>query len=129
MHFKRPMLIGFVGFIISQFMLIIMPERSYVLLFISTVLDACSIALVNPQVDSMIVWSVDPAERARIMAILYMGMISLTSPFGWIAGELSQMNRALPFVLNVFLFIIGGGLVLLASRIYNKAALTGNSPA
>jgi uncharacterized integral membrane protein len=39
-----------------------------------------------------------------------------TSPFGWIAGLLSQANRSLPFILNIVLFAVGGILVFVATR-------------
>jgi hypothetical protein len=34
-------------------------------------------------------------------------MIVLISPFGWIAGQLSAMDRSLPFALNTGLFGLG----------------------
>jgi hypothetical protein len=40
----------------------------------------------------------------------------LTSPFGWIAGQLSAIDRSLPFVLNMGLFVIGAGLVWMIRR-------------
>jgi len=50
---------------------------------------------------------VDPQERARIMAILYVIVVAFTSPFGWIAGILSGIDRRLPFLLNILLLFIG----------------------
>ena len=44
-------------------------------------------------------------------------VILLTSPFGWIAGQLSELNRIFPFVLNIGLFLIGMVLVWLAWRL------------
>jgi len=117
LHFKKPMLVGFGGFILSQLLLVTMPEKSYLVLLLATLLEACSMALVNPFVDSMFIVTVDPLERARIMAIVYVVIIAFTSPFGWIAGRLSEFDRSLPFVLNLGLFVIGIGLVILASRI------------
>ena len=99
-----PMMIGFAGIIASQILLITMPAQNYWLLVISAILDAGSIALVNPLVDSLLVLTVDPKERARINAILYMIIFIFTSPFGWIAGMLSSVNRVLPFVLNLGLY-------------------------
>jgi outer membrane receptor protein involved in Fe transport len=42
--------------------------------------------------------------------------IVLTSPFGWIAGSLSGMNRSLPFLLAILLYGIGGILTILIGR-------------
>jgi DHA1 family tetracycline resistance protein-like MFS transporter len=117
MHFKRPMLFGFAGYIASLVLLISIPERSYFLLLVSTLLEACSYATVSPQVDRMMAVSLDKQERARILAIIYMIVILLTTPFGWIGGALSEINRLLPFVLNIFFFACGGILAYLAARL------------
>jgi hypothetical protein len=44
---------------------------------------------------------------ARVSAMVYVALIVLISPFGWIAGQLSDLNRSLPFALNTTLFGIG----------------------
>jgi MFS family permease len=114
LHFRIPMLVGFTGFVLSQALLITIPEKGYGLLLVSILLEACSVATVGPLVDQMTVRTVDPEERARIMSILYVGIILLTSPFGWIAGTLSEINKNLPFVLNIILFAAGGILAYIA---------------
>jgi hypothetical protein len=43
-------------------------------------------------------------------------LIVLVSPFGWIAGQLSALNRSLPFALNTTLFAIGIVLVWFIGR-------------
>jgi uncharacterized membrane protein (DUF485 family) len=55
-------------------------------------------------------------ERARVSAMVYVALIVLISPFGWIAGQLSAVNRSLPFALNTILFAIGIGLVWFIGR-------------
>lgn len=116
MHFRNPMLVGFGGFAISQLILITIPEKSYFLLLISTFIEACCLATLGTQVDRMIVVTVNAQERARIMAFLYVAVILFTSPFGWIAGVLSEINRNLPFILNLGLFATGALLVYLAAQ-------------
>jgi len=123
-HFKRPMLLGFLGLIASQVLLISMPEKSYALLFLTILIDASSFALINPLLGSMITLNVDAQERARIMAIISVVVISLTSPFGWIAGRLSEANRVLPFVLNIAIFCIGMILVPVASWVVKRTSET-----
>ena len=119
MHFRNPMLVGLAGFITSQALLITMPEKSYLLLLLSTLIDACSYAAVGTQLDRMLVVTVDPEERARIVAIIYVMVIAVTSPFGWIAGELSSISKVLPFALNIVLFAAAAILVLRAAQ-YSK---------
>ncbi|MBN1667288.1 MAG: hypothetical protein JW862_09365, partial [Anaerolineales bacterium] len=78
-------------------------------------------ALFSPLMESLIVVSIAAAERARINAILAVIVIVLSSPFGWIAGQLSSIDRVLPFALNLGLFVIGAGLVFLAGRYQSPA--------
>ncbi len=118
--FRNPMLVGFSGFLLSQVILVLVPQKSYLLLLASTFLEALSMAAINPQVDRMLVLTVDEKERARIMALIYVVVILFTSPFGWIGGILSEMNRVFPFVLNICLYAIGGVLVFLAARYSNR---------
>jgi MFS family permease len=120
MHFRNPMLVGFAGFIISQVMLITIPEKSYVLLLISALLDACCVAIVGTQVDRMFVVTVDAQDRARIMSLVYAVVIAVTSPFGWISGTLSGINKTYPFILNLGLFAVGAFLVYRAAIYSNR---------
>ena len=124
LHFKVPLVLGFGGFVLSQALLISIPEQGYGLLLVSILLEACSMATVSPLVDQMIVRTVDPQERARIQSILYVGVILLTSPFGWIAGSLSEANKNLPFILNICLFVAGGLLAFLAGEAAKKRERT-----
>jgi MFS family permease len=120
MAFRNPMLTGFALLAVSQLILISIPPQSYMLLLVSTFLEACSYAVVSTQMDRLIVINVDAQERARIMALLFLVVIIFTTPFGWIAGQLSEINRILPFVLNIALYTIGGILVLFAARLARK---------
>jgi len=122
LHFKRPMLLGFSGYVIAQLILINVPEKSYFLLMANVILEACSYAVLGTQVDRMLVVTVDPKERARIYSILFLLAIAFSSPFGWIAGKLSEVNRVLPFLINITLFICGLLLTFLAARQSRKAA-------
>jgi Na+/melibiose symporter-like transporter len=113
---RMPLLVGWFGLILSQSLLVVMPPKSYVLLLVSVGLEACSVALLNPLIDSLVTLTVDVRERARVMAILTTIVIVVTSPFGLIAGQLSRHHRVLPFVLDVVLFSIGALLVLQVER-------------
>lgn len=117
MHFRGPMTVGFLGFAASQLVLISLPQRAYGLLLVSVLIEACSYATVATLMDRLTVVTVEPRERARIMAIIYVIILAVTSPFGWIAGQLSETHRALPFVLNAALFVLGAGAALLAARV------------
>jgi MFS family permease len=122
MHFRLPLVVGFIGFVISQVMLITAPDQGYFHLIISVFLEACSFAAVSPLMDRMLALTVDPKERARIQSILYVGIILLTSPFGWIAGTLSEFNKGLPFILNIVLFAAGALLAAMAGNASKRKA-------
>jgi MFS family permease len=117
MDVRKPLITGFIFFIISLLLLIWMPPQSYVLLIITVILEACAIPMTSTFMDKLVVVSIDPQERARIMAILYVFVILMTSPFGWVAGQLSQMNRVLPFIMVIALFLIGIVLIILRQRV------------
>ena len=119
-RFRNPMLLGFTGFLLSSLILVTMPAGNYWLLLVSVLIEAVSLAMFGPLMESLIIISIAPKERARINAILSMIVILLTSPFGWIAGQLSEMNRTFPYFLNIGLFLVGMGLVSLAWRLKER---------
>ncbi len=116
MKFRNPMLVGFFLLALGQVIVISIPENAASLLFVSTFLEACAYATVSTQIDRMVVVTVEAKERARIMGLLFVAVIAFTTPFGWIAGQLSEINRILPFLLNITLYITGAGLTFLAAR-------------
>jgi MFS family permease len=108
MHrFQLPLWMGFIAIFISQLLLILMPPRAVPLLVASLMLEAVAASLVSPMTESLLALSMESDERARVSAMVYVALIVLISPFGWIAGQLSALDRALPFALNMFLFAIG----------------------
>jgi MFS family permease len=120
LHFKLPLLVGFLGYVFSQFLLVTAPDQGYFFLVISVFLEACCFATVSPLVDQMVALTIDPKERARIQSLIYVGTILITSPFGWIAGTLSEIDKNLPFILNIALFALGAVLAILAGRVSQK---------
>lgn len=116
LHFRRPLWVGFSSFFVSQALLVLMPPHAIPLLVISVVLEAVAAALINPMTESLLAVAMESHERARISAMVYVALIVLTTPFGWIAGQLSAIDRSLPFVLNMGLFVIGAGLVWMIGR-------------
>jgi MFS family permease len=113
----RPMAFGFAGLLLSQAILIALPVHNYPLLLLATLVEACSLPVATALLDKLLVLIVDSKERARIMALVYVIVILCTSPFGWIAGRMSGINRTLPFVLNIVLYCLGGLLAFLAGRL------------
>ena len=110
-RFRAPLWVGFGVFFVSQAMLVYMPPHSIMLISLSVILEGIAAALVNPMTESLLAVSMESNERARVSAMVYVALILVISPFGWIAGQLSSIDRALPFALNMGLFIIGAALV------------------
>ncbi|QOV18176.1 MFS transporter [Blautia liquoris] len=106
--FRIPMGVGFLLYIGSQLILIFSPHRNYIFIILYTIMEAFAFALVVPRKDSMLALYVDPEERARIVSVLGVIMFIFASPSGYIAGKLSSINRQLPFILNMSLYVISG---------------------
>jgi MFS family permease len=80
-------------------------------LVVFTAIDACAASLFFPRRDSLVVLNVDPQERARIMALLLVIMLGISSPFGYIVGAMSEISRRIPFMMSIGLFVLMGVLV------------------
>jgi Na+/melibiose symporter-like transporter len=115
-RFRLPLWTGYIAFFISQLLLVVMPARAIPLLVLSVMLEGGAWALVNPMTESLLAFSMESHERARVSAMVYVALIVLISPFGWIAGQLSALDRALPFTLNMVLFALGIVLVWFIGR-------------
>lgn len=120
LHFRLPLWIGFAAFFASQALLVFMPSRSIPLLVLSVILEGFASALVNPMTESMLAVALESKERARVSAMVYVTLLLFVSPFGWIAGQLSAIDRSLPFALNMCLFTIGAILVWIIDKQQRK---------
>jgi len=106
-RFRLPLWTGFGIFIVSQLLLVVMPPQAAALLVLSVALEGVGSALVSPMSESLLALSLESKERARVSAMVYVALLVVISPFGWIAGQLSAVDRALPFALNLGLFTLG----------------------
>jgi MFS family permease len=111
-----PLWAGFAAFLVSQLLLVVMPPQAVTLLVVSVVLEGIAAALVSPMTESLLALSMESNERARVSAMVYVALIVLISPFGWVAGQLSALDRSLPFALNMGLFAVGLVLIWLIGR-------------
>jgi len=119
---RTPLLLGLLGLIVSQAILVLIPARSYLLLLLATIVEGCSLPMASTHIEKLAVITVDARERARIMAILYTVVLVFTSPFGWIAGRISEIERSLPFVMLLAMLVVGVGLTYLGSRVAVETA-------
>jgi Na+/melibiose symporter-like transporter len=124
-RFRLPLWLGFGFSFLSQGILVLMPPRLVPLMVLSVTLDAFGAALVYPMTESLMASALQVKERARISAMVFVALILCTSPFGWIAGQLSALDRTLPFMLNMGLFVVGAGMVWLLGRRKPEVAVQG----
>jgi DHA1 family tetracycline resistance protein-like MFS transporter len=119
---RTPLLLGLLGLIVAQAILVLIPARSYLLLLLATILEGCSLPMASTHIEKLAVITVDAQERARILAILYTVVLVFTSPFGWIAGRMSEIERSLPFVLLLAMLVVGVALAYLGGRVAAETA-------
>lgn len=113
--FRLVMTAGFLFYMASQAALLLAPAGNIGMIVCYTFLEAIGYALVMPRKDSLMSICIDREERARMTALLYVGMIGVSTPFGWITGWLSSVSGGLPFLLNTAIFLTGM-IVVLRSR-------------
>jgi len=119
--FRIPMGAGLALYIISQCVLLLTPPSNYIFLMIVIFLEAFGFVLVMPRKDSLLVTYIDIQERARMLSLVYVVMIALTSPFGWLAGILSEYNRMLPFLLNIIIYLVMTVIIIFSKIMKEKA--------
>ncbi|MDR2571210.1 MAG: MFS transporter [Oscillospiraceae bacterium] len=113
--FCNPMLIGIFIFIASKVLLILTPESSLSVLIIYLLSDAVAFSFVVPRSDSLTQILIEPSERARISGLMFVVVLGVSIPFGYIAGWLSDMDRRYPFAL-IIVFAVLVFVVIAANR-------------
>ena len=123
-NLKFPLLLGFCSFFAGQTILVLAPagdaSLKYIMICVSLVFDGLGFGALQMLSRALVALNANPAERARVMAVLHMIIMAVTSPFGWIAGLLSSVSRNLPFVLNLCL-LAGGVCVTIAYYLKKEA--------
>lgn len=107
---KGPLYGGFISTIVSCLLLISIKDTGiwgYVLLSASLIFEALGMAVLHTIRESLVAIHVDPIERSNIMALLQTTVMLVSVPFGYIGGVLSDISRALPFVLCIGILLLG----------------------
>lgn len=120
-NLKKPMITGFSFFIFSQLLLITLPEKGYILLILSTILEAGAMAMIDPISESIVVLNANPQERSRMTSLIYAMVLTISLPFGYLSGALSDMNKIYPFILNMALYVLAI-LIVIKSEVAVKEA-------
>jgi MFS family permease len=114
--FRIPMWIGLVLYAACSILLILTPIGSMPFIIIYVFVAAVASALVVPRKDALLQLNINPKERARINALIMSFTIAFASPFGYLAGWLSSIDRRLPFVFTFTIYIVA---IIIVGRIRN----------
>lgn len=112
--FKIPLWIGLILNCAAALMLITAPTDNLIPVLFNIFINAVAAALINPRKDALLQLVIDPQERARLNALIISSTIALSSPFGYLVGYLSSLDRRLPFGFTIVLFILA---ILIIGRI------------
>ena len=112
--FRIPMWIGLVLYAACSIFLIFTPMGNILFIVIYVFVAAVANALVMPRKDALLQLNIDPKERARINALIMSFTIAFASPFGYLAGWLSSIDRRIPFVFTFVIYIIA---IIIVGRI------------
>ena len=125
MQIRKSLTFGFCVYILSHLLLLLTPPDALWMIWLYTVTEAFSYALITPRKESLLAIFIDKEERSRAYALLYVMMIVVSTPFGWIVGALSSVNRTLPFILNIVLFGVAILLTLSSKTLKQHDARNG----
>lgn len=103
--FRVPLWVGLGLYCVAALALIFSPADNLGFVLVYVFAAAVSAALVNPRKDALLQLNINPQERARLNALIMASTIALSSPFGYLAGWLSSLDRRLPFAFTFLLFI------------------------
>ena len=112
--FRAPLWAGLILFCVAAVVLILSPAGGLCFVLVYVFLTAVGSALVNPRKDALLQLNIDTQERARLNALIMASTIALSSPFGYLAGWLSSVDRRLPIAFVVVLLLLA---MLVISRI------------
>jgi MFS family permease len=120
---KRPFLLGLgLQFFGLMILLLCLPFAGGAIwaVFLSAICEAFALAVLGPLSESMMSVTIPAKERARANSLITAMILLISIPVGWSAGQLSQRNRMLPLVMNLFLLIAEFLMVLIITRISKK---------
>ena len=103
--FRIPLWTGLALYSVAALVLILSPVNSLIFVLLYVLASALAAALVNPRKDALLQLNIAPQERARLNALIMASTIALSSPFGYLTGWLSSLDRRLPFVFTLLLFV------------------------
>ena len=114
---RAPMLIGILLYAASHVALLLAPDKNLVLPIGYIILEACAHGLFMPRKDSIMALLIEPSERARINGILTTITLSISIPFGYLAGWLSDTDRRATFLLDIAIFALAFAVIAASGKL------------
>ncbi len=111
LKFRAPLWAGLALYAVGALVLLLSPVGGLGFVLLNVFLTAVAASLVNPRKDALLQLNLDPQERARLNALIMASTVALSSPFGYLAGWLSSMDRRLPFGFMILLFLAAMAVV------------------
>ena len=114
LKFRIPMWSGLVLYGVAVVLLVLTPMGNIPVVIIYIFLTAVSSAVAGPRAHALLQLNIEDGERARINSVIVAFSTAFVSPFGYIAGWLTSIDRRLPFVL---IFAISVAAIVIVGRI------------
>ena len=111
LKFRAPLWAVLALYAVGALVLLLSPVGGLGFVLLNVFLTAVAASLVNPRKDALLQLNLDPQERARLNALIMASTVALSSPFGYLAGWLSSMDRRLPFGFMILLFLLAMAVV------------------
>lgn len=111
LKFRAPLWVGLALYAVGALVLLLSPVGGLGFVLLNVFLTAVAASLVNPRKDALLQLNLDPQERARLNALIMASTVALSSPFGYLAGWLSSIDRRLPFGFMILLFLLAMAVV------------------
>ena len=113
-RFRWPLVAGFGAYFVGQTLVGAIPVPdgaatlgTYALLGVCLLFDSFGIGMLAMLAEAIVALRVDPLERSRVMAVQRTVVMLAISPFGYLGGLLSGVDRSLPFVLTATIALAG----------------------
>jgi hypothetical protein len=121
---RRPLLSGIFAQALGLSVLLVclpLSSRAVWAVFFSAACDAYGLAMLGPLSDSLMSVSLPNLERARMNSFIAAVILLVSTPAGWIAGQLSQLDRTLPLTLNLCILAAQAVVALRIARVVKAA--------
>ncbi|MBE5770691.1 MAG: MFS transporter [Clostridiales bacterium] len=125
--FKHPALWSLLLMALQQGMTILLKPGAYLFVALGAAMEAMALSILTPLTSALQTIAIPAEERARMQGFFFTLCLLVTSPFGMIAGALSDINRALPMGLNIGLLMVCAVFVFWLDGFNRKHGIQNNA--